>query len=150
MQLIPIETNWDMILRLLLSIGVGAIIGLERELRGVPAGMRTNALVCIGSTLFTMASLLFFSPTYNTADAHVAAQIVVGIGFLGGGTIFKEKNRVTGLTTAANMWVLAALGMLIGLGQFIVAIVSAILILALLIFGKFWERKALERHYGRH
>ncbi len=140
-----LPSEWEMIGRLFLALGVGAIIGLERELRGVPAGLRTNALVCIGATLFTLSSLVL---NVEGADpTRIAAQVAVGIGFLGGGTIFKQNNQVQGLTTAANMWVLAAIGLLIGFGQYTLSVFAAFLVLFLLVFGKFWERKSLGKYH---
>ncbi len=127
---------------LLVSAGVGILIGLERELRGVPAGMRTHALVALGSTIFTIASLSFG----GTADAsRVAAQVAVGVGFIAGGVIFKSGHNVHGMTTAANLWVVAALGIIIGLKQYYLAGASAIILLAILVLGRVIERKVLRK-----
>ena len=125
---------------LLVSAGVGTLIGLEREIRGVPAGMRTHALVALGSTIFTIASLSFG----GAADAsRVAAQVAVGVGFIAGGVIFKSGNDIRGMTTAANLWVVSALGIIIGLQQYYLAAVSAVILLAILILGRIIERKVL-------
>ena len=106
--------------RLLLAGFLGGFIGLERELRGYPAGIRSLALVTIGSCLFTDVSRLM------GGDDRVAAQIVTGIGFLGAGVIFREGYTVRGITTAATIWSAAAIGMSIGIGLYIVAILGSI------------------------
>jgi len=107
---------------------LGAILGLERELRGQPAGLRTHILVSLGSALFTLASLYVTLPStgahtpdegWMRADAgRIASQIVVGIGFLGGGSILRHGTSVKGLTTAANLWLTASIGLAAGLGFF--------------------------------
>lgn len=132
----------DAITPLLISAGVGALIGLERELRGVPAGMRTHALVALGSTIFTIASLSFG----GTADAsRVAAQVAVGVGFIAGGVIFKSQHNIHGMTTAANLWVVAALGIIIGLKQYYLAGASAVILLAILLLGRIAENRILHK-----
>jgi putative Mg2+ transporter-C (MgtC) family protein len=113
--------------RLALAGALGAIIGLERELRGYPAGIRTLALVTLGSALFTEASQLF----PGGAD-RMAAQIVTGIGFIGAGVIFREGYTVRGITTAATIWSAAAVGVAIGLELYLVAVFGTLLIFALL------------------
>ncbi len=119
----------DGILKLLASVLVGALIGIEREYRSKSAGLRTFTLMCLGSTMFTMLSDLF-----EAGDTgRIAANIVTGIGFLGAGVIFKNEERVQGLTTAAIIWVTAALGMAIGDGHIELSLVGAVLVLAVLI-----------------
>src|SRR5512134_932141 len=108
-------------LKLALAAGCGAAIGFERELHDKPAGLRTNMLICIGSTVITMVSihvaLTYSERQVNIADpGRIAAQIVSGIGFLGAGTIIQARGSVHGLTTAATMWVLAGVGLAIGAG----------------------------------
>lgn len=119
----------DGILRLLASVLVGALIGIEREYRSKSAGLRTFTLMCLGSTIFTMLSDVFES----SGTGRIAANIVTGIGFLGAGVIFKNEERVQGLTTAAIIWVTAALGMAIGDGYIELSIVGAVLVLAILL-----------------
>ncbi len=103
--------------KLLFSFSLGAIIGAEREYRSKSAGLRTLILIAVGSTLFTLVSIRI------SGDAgRVAANIVTGIGFIGAGIIFRENNRVVGITTAAIVWVTAALGMAIGAGFYLIAI----------------------------
>lgn len=114
--------NTDL-LKLLVSMVLGAAVGVEREFNEKPAGLKTNVLICIGSTLFTIVSeYAFQNPTLQ--DYHIAAQIVTGIGFLGAGAIMREGERVTGLTTAALIWVVAAIGMAVGMGHFLLATVA--------------------------
>jgi putative Mg2+ transporter-C (MgtC) family protein len=113
--------------RLALAGVLGAVIGLERELRGYPAGIRTLALVTLGSALFTEASQLF-----PGGDDRMAAQIVTGIGFLGAGVIFREGYTVRGITTAATIWSAAAVGVAIGLELYFVAVFGTLLVFALL------------------
>jgi putative Mg2+ transporter-C (MgtC) family protein len=98
----------------LVAVACGAVVGAERERREKPAGLRTLVLVCLGSAVFTMCSLSFAT---DRGDAgRVAAQIVTGIGFLGGGVILRESAGVTGTTTAAAIWITAAMGMVVGVG----------------------------------
>jgi putative Mg2+ transporter-C (MgtC) family protein len=115
----------EMILRIGLAFAAGAVIGYEREVVHRPAGLRTHMLVAAGSAAFTLASLTGFSGPAND-PARVAAQIVSGIGFLGAGTIFRTENAVRGLTTAASVWLVAAIGMLMGTGSYVVAVVTTL------------------------
>lgn len=112
---------------ILLSILCGSIIGFEREYRNKSAGFRTVVLICFGATIFTVVSRMG-----NLSDDRIAANIVTGIGFLGAGVIFKGKVSVQGLTTAAVIWTIAAIGMLIGYGEFELALVSTALMLIVL------------------
>ncbi len=105
------------VFKVLVSIVLGTAIGVEREVSNKVAGLRTNILICLGSTLFTLASLKVF----DIRDAHIPAQIVTGIGFLGAGTIMREGDRITGLTTAATVWAVAAIGMAVGFGYYSLA-----------------------------
>ncbi len=117
-------------LRLLAATILGAAIGYERERRGRPAGLRTLTLVCLGSAAFTVASVIGFP---GSDPSRVAAGVVAGIGFLGAGTILREQGSVIGLTTAATIWVVAGLGMLLGAGLYILAFTMCALILFVLI-----------------
>lgn len=120
---------WNLLIitaKMLLAIFLGGFIGMEREALGKPAGARTYALVAMGSTLFT---LLAIGPL---AQPSAAGQIIVGIGFIGAGLIIFHKQHVEGLTTAAGLWAVAALGMAIGLDWYAVAAIAAILIFGLL------------------
>lgn len=112
--------------RLALAAALGGFIGLERELRGYPAGIRTLALVAVGAALFTDVSQLL------GGDDRVAAGIVTGIGFIGAGVIFREQFTVRGITTAATIWAAAAIGMAVGVELYLVAPVGTVLIFIVL------------------
>src|SRR5437879_5065549 len=113
------------ILRLLIATALGAVIGAEREFERKPAGFRTNCLICLGSALFTIVSVRVDAARGD--QARIAAQIVSGIGFLGAGVILREQGRVSGLTTAAGIWMVAALGMAVGVGLYQTAILTALI-----------------------
>jgi len=129
MLLQDIGLQADLAVRMLLAAVLGAAIGFEREIHDHPAGMRTHLLVSLGSAAFTVVSIYGFSNTgipneAPTDPSRVAAQIVTGIGFLGAGAIIKYGTSVRGLTTAASLWVTAAVGMAVGAGWWLVAIVT--------------------------
>lgn len=131
----------DLLLRLLLAATLGGAVGLEREISGKPAGLRTNLLICVGAALLTELSILVArvaDPMTTNADpARVAAQIVSGIGFLGAGTIIQARGSVVGLTTAATLWVVAAIGMAVGAQAYMEAIGTTLLvIIALILLGR--------------
>ena len=109
----------DLFFMMIQATIVGGSIGLEREFRGKHAGLKTFILICAGSTIFTYLSSLFV----DGDPSRVAAQIVSGVGFLGAGAIFKDKDRVSGLTTAAFIWIVAAFGVMIGTGHGIPAVI---------------------------
>ena len=113
-------------LRLLLAAFLGATVGLEREIHDHPAGMRTHLLVALGSAGFTVLSIAAF-PAPGSDPARVAAQIVTGIGFLGAGAILKEGVSIHGLTTAASLWVVAAVGMADGAGAWVTAVTITVI-----------------------
>lgn len=132
----------DLALRLLLAALLGGVIGLERELSGKPAGFRTNLLICVGAALLTELSIDIArtaGPSSTVADpGRVAAQIVSGIGFLGAGTIIQSRGSVVGLTTAATLWVVAAIGMAVGARAYLEAVGTTFLvILVLILLGRF-------------
>lgn len=119
-----------------LSAILGGAIGLERELSGRDAGFRTIMLVCIGSTLFTILSIHGF-PLGGSASqdtARIAAQIVSGVGFLGAGALFQNQRHTKGLTTAASIWLVSAIGMAVGTGGYIIAIFTTVVALLALHF----------------
>jgi putative Mg2+ transporter-C (MgtC) family protein len=117
--------DWNLILRLLLAGVMGGLIGLERELRAKEAGFRTHFIVALGSALFMIISQFAFSGRFDAA--RVAAQVVSGIGFIGAGVIIFQKNVVRGVTTAAGLWVAAAIGLACGAGMFDVAGAAALM-----------------------
>src|SRR2546428_9660469 len=120
----------DVARRLLLAAGLGARIGLEREYMRKPAGLRTNILIALGSALFTIVSMAVGGGG-GTPD-RIAAQVVTGIGFLGGGAILRSGTTVHGMTTAATIWVNAAIGMAAGAGEYALAAGSTIITLIVL------------------
>ena len=117
--------DWDLILRLFLGGMMGGLIGLEREFRAKEAGLRTHFIVALGSALFMIISQYAFGGRYDAA--RVAAQVVSGIGFIGAGVIIFQKNVVRGVTTAAGLWVAAAIGLACGDGMYPVAIAATVL-----------------------
>ncbi len=126
-------TPWhelDVVLQLLIAAMIGGLIGYERERAEKPAGFRTHLLVCVGAALFTIASIHGFAG--NADPSRVAAGVVVGMGFLGAGTIIRGGRGVVGLTTAATMWAVAAVGLTIGARLYLAAIVVAIIVLVAL------------------
>ena len=122
-----------MLVRLVLAVMLGGIIGYEREQAAKPAGVRTHGMVCLGAALFTVISLYGFGETGD--PARVAAQIVSGIGFLGAGLILRQRGNVLGLTTAASLWMTAAIGVAIGVGMMAMALMTVLLVYLLLHFG---------------
>jgi putative Mg2+ transporter-C (MgtC) family protein len=123
----------EVLLRLFAAAALGALIGVERELRERQAGLRTHLLVCVGSALFTLVSAYGFTDWGVRVDpTRIAAQIVTGIGFLGAGAIIRQGLSVRGLTTAATLWLVAAIGMAVGAGYWegaVVATLGAVLVL---------------------
>jgi putative Mg2+ transporter-C (MgtC) family protein len=136
---VPSLGSWDALLRLTIACALGAAIGFEREIRDREAGIRTHLLVSLGSALFTIVSAYGYHAFLTSGDnivrtdpTRIAAQIVTGIGFLGAGAIIREGLSVRGLTTAATLWVVAAIGMACGAGYYWPAAASTVLtILAL-------------------
>jgi putative Mg2+ transporter-C (MgtC) family protein len=124
------ELSWEVAARLVVAALLGALVGWERERAQRPAGLRTYMLVAFGSALFTVLSLEAFGPQAD--PARLAANIVVGIGFLGAGTIFREGEVVRGLTTAAGLWAVAAIGMAAGVGEYLLAAISTVMCLLFL------------------
>ncbi len=129
-------------LQVVLATLLGGAIGLERELSGKPAGLRTNILICVGATLFTVLS---FKLSLGRGDpARVAAQILPGVGFIGAGTILHARGSITGLTSAATIWVVAAIGMALGSGAYTDAIGTTVLVMLIL-----WGLGNLEKLIAR-
>ena len=121
----------EMVLRILMAAALGAIIGYQRERAGKSAGLRTVVLVCVGAALFTMASIYGFGAAAD--PARVAAGIVIGIGFLGAGAIMRrEGGYIEGLTTAATIWIMAAIGLATGAGLYLISAVTTAVILIIL------------------
>jgi len=146
----------DVMLRLLLAAGLGAAIGTEREYRQKPAGLRTNILIAVGAALFTTVSLVL--GRNGGVPDRIAAQVVTGVGFLGGGAILTSGTTVSGMTTAATIWVNAAIGMTAGAGEYAMAAAATAITLSVLVLlppiEAFFERRSglPDGHHppGRH
>ena len=130
------DMTWEFIIRIFVAALLGGAIGLEREYRAKEAGLRTHFLVALGSAVFMIVSAYGFDGVMNTPEhrwdvSRVAAQVVSGIGFIGAGTIIfhKSENVVRGLTTAAGLWVTAAIGLACGGGMYVLSIASTVLVL---------------------
>ena len=119
----------DLLLQLVLATVLGGLIGLERELKGKPAGLRTNILICIGAATFSHLSV-----SLGHGDpGRIAAQVLTGVGFIGAGTILHTRGSVTGLTSAATIWVVSAMGMALGMGLYYEAVSTTVLVMAVLL-----------------
>ncbi len=142
--------NADILIRILVSIILGSIIGFEREITNKSAGLRTQIMVCLGSCIFTILSIYGFSTAvslYPMGDpARVAAQIITGIGFIGAGTVLRQGLTVTGLTTASTLWIVAAIGMACGCGYINIAVVSTVLAVAILVLIRIFEFKIMPKN----
>ncbi len=138
----------NIIIKLLLSLVLGGLIGLERESLNRPAGFRTHILVCVGSTLTMLVSLsLCEKYPFNADPGRVAAQVVSGIGFLGAGTIIKEGATIRGLTTAASLWTISSIGLAIGSDYYFGAIVATLFVLGTLLSLSKFEETLVKRRY---
>ena len=131
----------EIITKMIVAAILGLLVGLERELHNKPAGIRTHALVCTGATIFTIVSIYFIGADDTS---RIAAGIVTGIGFLGAGMIFHSKDIVRGLTTAAELWCLAGIGIAVGIGMYMVSFVATIIVLTILVVGRLFEIKVLK------
>ena len=141
------ELSQTDLIKILLSLLIGSMIGAEREFRNKSAGFRTIILITLGSTLFTILSYRIGA---GTAPERIASNIVVGIGFLGAGVIFKTENRVNGLTTASAIWIAAALGMGIGSGYYVISFMVAALVLFVLYGFVLMEKYFDDMHQSRN
>ena len=136
----------DLALRLLIAAALGAMVGVEREIHGHPAGMRTHLLVALGSAIFTELSIYGFGPAGapGVDTSRVAAQVVSGIGFLGAGAILKYGASIRGLTTAASLWATAAVGLAAGAGQYAIGFAGTVII----VFSLWPLNRIAERLHG--
>lgn len=146
----PLDLTPEIMIKLVLASVLGGVVGLERELRGKPAGLRTNILICAGSALFTILSEVLGTRLEGDAT-RITSQLIPGIGFIGAGSIIRARGSVKGLTSAATIFVLASIGMAVGGGLYWTAVFSAVsMLLALSLLG--WIERRLEikkqvRHY---
>jgi putative Mg2+ transporter-C (MgtC) family protein len=128
----------DLLEKICIALVLGGAIGIERELRTKSAGFRTMMLICIGSTIFTTLSQVL---GINISPDRIASNIVVGVGFLGAGVIFKADDKVHGITTAATIWIAAALGMIVGSGFYGMATVACLMVLIILFVFSFFDQR---------
>jgi len=136
-QVVPVP--YSEFLLIFVSVVCGAIVGAERERAEKPAGLRTLTLICLGSTIYTLMSI---DPAFGAPDrSRIAAQIVTGVGFLGAGAILREKGSIIGLTTAASIWVIAAVGMVVGAGYALSGLaLAAVIYLTLTVWHRLEDR----------
>ena len=152
----PVVSNWDVVLRVALAVLLGGLVGLEREFSHQRAGLRTHITVAIGAGLFGLLSVHGFDAyvqpradsNYQIDVTRVASQVVVGVGFLGAGAILKEGATVRGLTTAASLWATAAIGLAVGLGNYLAGSIATGALLVSLV-GLRAPRRLLRRRVGR-
>ena len=148
-------SNLEIMLRVLVALVIGCAIGIEREYKNRPAGLRTHVLVCIGAATIALLECLLWMPITAAPVAaegvslslgRLSAQVISGIGFLGAGTIFMAQKKVAGLTTAAGLWTVACLGILAGFGYYWLAVILSILVIAvLLLLGRIIRINAVKR-----
>lgn len=149
---------WEVIIRLTLAIVIGGFIGYEREFKNRPAGFRTHILVCVGAAVISMIQLYNLEYTISLINnnpelgsslkadiGRLGAQVISGIGFLGAGTIIRDSGSVKGLTTAASLWVVACIGLAIGLGYYTLSVLSSIVVVISLVGLKKVEAKFLDK-----
>ncbi|MCJ7776948.1 MAG: MgtC/SapB family protein [Sedimentisphaerales bacterium] len=130
------------VLSVILAVVLGAVVGLEREIRGKAAGLRTNVLICLGAAVFTIISREMAGG--QDSITRIAAQIVTGVGFLGAGAVIQDRGGVHGLTTAATIWLVASVGMACGARLYLLAVISTLIAIVVLVgLGQ------LEKHLGR-
>ncbi len=142
----------EITLKLLMAVGLGGLVGLERESSQKPAGFRTNILICTGSTMMMiLASLLLHDQQTKGGDiTRIAAGVITGIGFIGAGTIIQSRGIVVGLTTAATLWAVGGLGVVVGAGYYVPAVIFTVIIILTLILFRRLEGQYLKKtiyHY---
>lgn len=140
------------IFKLTLSLLLGSVVGLERRRKGQIAGMRTFSLICMGATLAMLVSIYIpqeYMGLKNGDPGRIAAQVISGIGFLGAGAIIQMKGSVKGLTTAAGIWSMAAIGLAVGAGMYIISIAAVVLILFVLTIAENLEHKLFKTHESK-
>jgi len=134
--------------RIVLSAFLGGIIGMEREVHRHPAGLRTHILVCMGSSLIMLTSIYVFDIYRNIANvdpSRIAAGVITGIGFIGAGAIMRYGESVKGLTTAATLWIVSAVGLATGCGFYIAAIITTFVATIVLLFLRNFEKKLTKK-----
>ncbi|WP_461206190.1 MgtC/SapB family protein [Clostridium sp. DL1XJH146] len=147
-------TKIEILTRLIISVLIGGIIGFEREYKNRPAGLRTHMLVCVGSCVVSIIQILMIEEATNMITANPAlnasikvdigrmsAGVISGIGFIGAGTIIHHKGSVSGLTTAATLWIVACIGIAIGMGYYFLCISTTVIIILVVVLIKKFEKK---------
>jgi putative Mg2+ transporter-C (MgtC) family protein len=139
----------EMVLRIFVAVTLGAIIGYEREISHKPAGLRTHIFVCMGACLFTIASFYLIpeGASGNADVTRIAAGVVAGISFIGAGSIIALRGDVKGLTTAASLWVIAAIGLMVGLGNYLLPIVATTISYIILRLDRIEKQKLNSKSY---
>lgn len=137
----------EITLKLLLAVALGGLVGLERESSHKPAGFRTNILICVGSTMMMILSGLVLGTAGTAAIdlTRIAAGVIAGIGFMGAGTIIQARGSVVGLTTAATLWAMAGLGLVIGAGYYLAAIIFTAIVISTLVAFRYLEEHFLKK-----
>ncbi|MDD5431789.1 MAG: MgtC/SapB family protein [Candidatus Omnitrophica bacterium] len=144
-------SDYQIILRLLLSVFLGGLIGLERQFKRRNAGLRTHILVTMGSCLIMLTSLYVFDIYKDKADpSRIAAGVITGIGFLGAGTIMRDTEGVRGLTTAASLWVASAIGLAVGVGFIRASFVATVISLIVLFLFRHFEKRVFSEDKHEH
>lgn len=139
------EFEPEIAFRLLLSFVIGTALGMEREYRSKAAGLRTMIMICLGATIFTEISLSIG----GASPDRIASTIITGIGFLGAGVIFKDGLTISGITTATTIWISAALGMAVGAGEYMIAVVGSVVVLIVLTVFERLKMWISEMHQAR-
>lgn len=137
--------HWAGLLLVFVSVLCGMIVGAERQFKQKAAGTRTLTLICVGSTIFTLASILLAGGAQMADRTRIAAQVVTGVGFLGAGAIIRHRGAVVGLTTGATIWAVAAIGVLVGGGYAAAGLVLTFVVVGMLVAVQTLERRVLER-----
>ncbi|MDH5706352.1 MAG: MgtC/SapB family protein [Candidatus Aminicenantes bacterium] len=137
----------EITLKLLLAVALGGLVGLERESSHKPAGFRTNILICVGSTMMMILSgLVLGASGTSTIDlTRIAAGVITGIGFMGAGTIIRARGSIVGLTTAATLWAMAGLGLVIGAGYYLAAVIFTAIVISTLVVFRYFEEHFLKK-----
>lgn len=149
------EMSWhEALIRIIAAVAVGSFIGIEREYKNRPAGMRTHTLVCMGAALVAVLEGLLvesamvsgLGPSVSVTLGRISAQVISGIGFLGAGTIFIAQKKISGLTTAASLWNVACLGLMIGFGYYWLALfICGLIMLVLMVLGRIIRVNTVKR-----
>lgn len=142
----------EVTLKLVLAVALGGLIGLERETSHKPAGFRTNILICVGSTMMMILAQLLLGGEAGDSNevARIAAAVITGVGFIGAGTIIQARGSVMGLTSAATIWAVAGLGLVIGTGYYVIAIIFSCIVILTLLFFRRIEGRPRERLLYRY